>query len=83
MYNFVNKMINQPFSKKLNQGALLQLILLHTLYSQSGSDQVIFQGGTALRWIYGAQRASEDLDFVSSMTPPHIRKLLNQALPQT
>jgi len=83
MYNYVNKMLNQPFSKKLQQGALLQLILLHTLYSQSGSDQLIFQGGTALRWIYGGQRASEDLDFVSSMPPSQFKKLLNQALPQT
>jgi predicted nucleotidyltransferase component of viral defense system len=83
MYNYVNKMLNQPFSKKLQQGALLQLILLHTLYSQSGSDQLIFQGGTALRWIYGGQRASEDLDFVSSMLPSQFKKLLNQALPQT
>ncbi len=83
MYNYVNEMLNQPFSKKLKQGALLQLILLHTLYSQSGSDQLIFQGGTALRWIYGGQRASEDLDFVSSMPPSQFKKLLNQALPQT
>jgi len=83
MYSYVNKMSNQPFSKKLQEGALLQLILLHTLYSQSGSHQLIFQGGTALRWIYGGQRASEDLDFVSSMPPSQLRKLLNQALPQT
>jgi predicted nucleotidyltransferase component of viral defense system len=83
MYNYVNRMPNQPFSKKLQQGALLQLILLHTLYSQSGSNQLIFQGGTALRWIYGAQRASEDLDFVSSVPSSQLRKLLNQALPQT
>jgi predicted nucleotidyltransferase component of viral defense system len=83
LYNYVNRMPNQPFSKKLQQGALLQLILLHTLYSQGGSDQLIFQGGTALRWIYGAQRASEDLDFVSSMSPAELRKLIDQALPQT
>ena len=50
--------------KKIEQGALLQLILLHCLYSQSGSDLIVFQGGTALRWVYGGQRASEDLDFV-------------------
>jgi predicted nucleotidyltransferase component of viral defense system len=76
-------MSNHAFSKKLQQGALLQLILLHTLYSQSGSDQLIFQGGTALRWIYGEQRASDDLDFVSSMPPSQLRKLLNQALLHT
>lgn len=83
MYNIVNNMSNQSFPKKLQQGALLQLVLLHTLYSQRGSDQLIFQGGTALRWIYGGQRASEDLDFVSVMPPSEIRKMLNRALPQT
>lgn len=83
MYNIVNHMPDQPFPKKLQQGALFQLILLHTLYSQRGSDQLIFQGGTALRWIYGGQRASEDLDFVSAMPPSELRKLLNNALPQT
>lgn len=76
-------MANQSLPKKLQQGALLQLILLHTLYSQRGSDQLIFQGGTALRWIYGGQRASEDLDFVSKMSSSEFRKLLNHALPQT
>ncbi len=83
MYNIVNNMANESFPKKLQQGALLQLILLHTLYSQRGSDQLIFQGGTALRWIYGGQRASEDLDFVSKMPSSEFRKLLNHALPQT
>ncbi len=83
MYNIVNHMPEQTFPKKLQQGALFQLILLHTLYSQRGSDQLIFQGGTALRWIYGGQRASEDLDFVSAMPPSELRKLLNHALPQT
>jgi predicted nucleotidyltransferase component of viral defense system len=76
-------MRNQSFPKKLQQGALLQLILLHTLYSQRGSDQLIFQGGTALRWVYGGQRASEDLDFVSAMPSSELRKLQNNALPQT
>jgi len=83
MYNIINKMADQPFPKKLQQGALLQLILLHTLYSQTGSDQIIFQGGTALRWVYGAQRASEDLDFVSSIPATQFRKVLDHALPQT
>ncbi len=83
MYNFVDRMADQAFSKKLQQGALLQLILLHALYSQSGSERLIFQGGTALRWVYGALRASEDLDFVSSMPASEVRKLLDRTLPQT
>jgi len=53
---------NRAFSKKIEQGALLQLILLHSVYSQGHSEGIIFQGGTALRWVYGGQRASEDLD---------------------
>lgn len=64
-------MTPQVSPKKMEQGALLQLILLHCLYSQSGSESVLFQGGTALRWVYGGQRASEDLDFVCS--DPKIR----------
>lgn len=83
MYNYINEMTNQPFPKKLQQGALLQLILLHTLYSQTGSEQIIFQGGTALRWVYAGQRASEDLDFVSQMDPTQFRDLLDHTLPQT
>jgi predicted nucleotidyltransferase component of viral defense system len=83
MYNIINKMIPQTFPKKLHQGAFLQLILLHTLYSQTGSDQIIFQGGTALRWIYGGQRASEDLDFVSPMPSTQFRKVFDRILTQT
>ena len=59
-------MTPQFSSRKIEQGALLQLILLHCLYSQGGSVSVVFQGGTALRWVYSGQRASEDLDFVCS-----------------
>jgi predicted nucleotidyltransferase component of viral defense system len=80
MYNFVNNMGDQPFPKKLHQGSLLQLMLLHTLYSQSGSEQIVFQGGTALRWVYGGQRASEDLDFVSPMPLTQFRKILDRIL---
>jgi predicted nucleotidyltransferase component of viral defense system len=75
-------MVTQPFPKKIHQGSLLQLILLHGLYGQSGSDQIIFQGGTALRWIYGGQRASEDLDFVSSLSSDRLRRILKRTLRQ-
>lgn len=53
--------------KRVKQSELLQLLLLDNLYSQSGSEKIIFQGGTALRWIYGAARFSEDLDFVTGL----------------
>ncbi len=47
----------------VRKAEIAQLILLHQLYSLSGSRDLIFQGGTALRWCYGGSRFSEDLDF--------------------
>jgi len=49
---------------RVKQSEIFQLLLLDILYAQSGSEDIIFQGGTALRWIYGGGRFSEDLDFV-------------------
>ncbi len=65
--------------KRIEQGAYLQLILLHSLYSQNGSGQILFQGGTSLRWVYGGQRASEDLDFVSSIPKVRLRRMIDRA----
>ena len=48
--------------KQVKNSEALQLILLDNLYAQSGSEKIIFQGGTALRWVYGGMRFSEDLD---------------------
>ena len=51
----------------VRKAEIAQLILLHQLYSLSGSRELIFQGGTALRWCYGGSRFSEDLDFVTPL----------------
>ncbi len=51
----------------IRKAEIAQLILLHQLYSMSGSRELIFQGGTALRWCYGGSRFSEDLDFVTPL----------------
>ena len=72
----------ETLTKKLRQGSLLQLLLLHCLYSQKGSGEIVFQGGTSLRWIYGGQRASEDLDFVSPLPKKQLRKILDQSFRQ-
>ncbi|MDY6954821.1 MAG: nucleotidyl transferase AbiEii/AbiGii toxin family protein, partial [Thermodesulfobacteriota bacterium] len=53
--------------RKARTSELLQLVLLDDLYAQSRSERIIFQGGTALRWIYGGARFSEDLDFVTDL----------------
>ena len=64
--------------KKIRKSEILQLILLDNLYAQSGSHHIIFQGGAALRWVYGGPRFSEDLDFVTSLTAEEIGKILTK-----
>jgi predicted nucleotidyltransferase component of viral defense system len=71
-------MVEKIFPRRIEQGAFLQLILLHSLYSQSGSESILFQGGTALRWIYGGQRASEDLYFVSPVQRDRLRTIMDR-----
>jgi predicted nucleotidyltransferase component of viral defense system len=66
--------------KKIRKSEALQLILLDNLYAQSESRHLIFQGGTALRWVYGGMRFSEDLDFVTSLSAKDIDKILSKTL---
>ena len=61
----------------IRKSELLQLLLLDNLYAQSGSEHVIFQVGTALRWVYGGMRFSEDLDFVTDLPKKNIQQILN------
>ncbi|MBN1106978.1 MAG: nucleotidyl transferase AbiEii/AbiGii toxin family protein [Deltaproteobacteria bacterium] len=68
--------------RRISQSELLQLLLLDNLYSQSGSERIVFQGGTALRWVYGGMRFSEDLDFVSDLTREEIETVLAKAYAQ-
>lgn len=68
--------------KRVKQSELLQLLLLDNLYSQSGSNRIVFQGGTALRWVYGGMRFSEDLDFVTDLTRKGIEAVLAKTYPQ-
>jgi predicted nucleotidyltransferase component of viral defense system len=64
---------------RVRQAELLQLLLLDTLYALSGSHRAVLQGGTALRWIYGGSRFSEDLDFVTVLPSGGIESLLERA----
>jgi predicted nucleotidyltransferase component of viral defense system len=65
--------------KRVRQSEILQLLLLDNLYSLSGSENIIFQGGTALRWVYGGMRFSEDLDFVTAQPKRKNETILNRA----
>ena len=67
--------------KRARQSELLQVLLLDNLYAQSGSERMIFQGGTALRWVYGGTRFSEDLDFVTDLTRKGIETVLAKTYP--
>ena len=57
----------------IRKAEIAQLIILQQLYSLTGSRELIFQGGTALRWCYAGSRFSEDLDDdLSRFLPPEI-----------
>lgn len=43
-----------------------QLVFLSTFYKLSGSEKILFKGGTALRLLHKSPRYSEDLDFSAS-----------------
>ena len=62
--------------RKIKNSELFQIILLNVLYSLSGSEKIYFQGGTALRWIYGGMRFSEDLDFVTNLESENLDRIL-------
>jgi predicted nucleotidyltransferase component of viral defense system len=64
----------------VRKAEIAQLILLHQLYSLSGSRELIFQGGTALRWCYGGSRFSEDLDFVTPLGADAVYAKLKRTL---
>jgi predicted nucleotidyltransferase component of viral defense system len=66
--------------KRVKQSELLQLLLLDAVYAQKGSEKIIFQGGTSLRWVYNGQRFSEDLDFVTPLPPHAIENILRKTI---
>lgn len=69
--------------KIVRKSELLQLILLDNLYAQSGSERIIFQGGTALRWIYNGLRFSEDLDFVTELPGKDVENIVANTFKKT
>jgi len=68
--------------KLVRRSEQLQLLLLDNLFAQSGSEKILFQGGTALRWVYSGTRFSEDLDFVTHLRRQGIESILAKAHPR-
>ncbi len=64
---------------RIRKAESAQLIILHSLFSSRESREIIFQGGTAIRWFYGGLRFSEDLDFVASFSKEQIAALVRSA----
>lgn len=69
--------------KRVKQSEMLQLLLLDNLYSQSGSENIILQGGAALRWVYGGMRFSEDIDFVTHLSRKEIESIFTKTYAKT
>lgn len=62
----LDQILSYTKSSKISKNILTEYYqheLLSSLYSQSGSENYSFIGGTAIRICYGGSRFSEDLDF--------------------
>jgi predicted nucleotidyltransferase component of viral defense system len=64
----------------IRRAEIAQLIILHQLYMHKDSHDLIFQGGTAIRWCHGGSRFSEDIDFVTPLEPEAVDKILAAVL---
>jgi len=62
---------------RTRQAEAVQMIILHSLFSAKESKEIIFQGGTAIKWFYGGLKFSEDLDFVTSLPHEKVTALVN------
>lgn len=64
---------------RIRQAEIAQLIVLECLFALKESREVVFQGGTAIRWFFGGLRFSEDLDLVSPLPPEKAASLIDTA----
>lgn len=71
-----------PYDRtRIRQAEVAQLVVLQSLFSVRESREVIFQGGTAIRWFYGGVRFSEDLDFVTTLGREDVVALMQSITP--
>lgn len=54
----------------------LQILFLNKLYKNEKSSQVFFKGGTAIHFLFGASRFSEDLDFTVTSSEDEFLSLI-------
>jgi len=66
MKDYINEIIDRNLNRADNQNRICEYIqkyFLYILYKKKIYKNLIFAGGTALRFIYNIKRFSEDLDF--------------------
>lgn len=81
-------MLNYDFIRKKAEEAKIdditvmreywQLLFLQKLYQLKGSENMIFKGGTAIRFLFNSFRFSEDLDFTAVVSKQKIAELLQE-----
>lgn len=60
----IKNLVTQYHTNELNiMREYFQHLFLSYFYKLEGAENILFKGGTALRFIYGSPRFSEDLDF--------------------
>ena len=66
MKDYIKEIVNKKLTNQENINRVreyLQKYLLYTLYKKKVYRDLVFTGGTALRFIFGLRRFSEDIDF--------------------
>lgn len=58
----------------------LQLLFLKSFYERAGSQTTFFKGGTAIRFLFGSFRFSEDLDFTTAINKARMEKMITTVL---
>ena len=58
----------------------LQLLFLKYFYAKRNTEKVYFKGGTALRFLFGSFRFSEDLDFSTLLDSSKLEKLVQETV---
>jgi hypothetical protein len=72
----IKNLVTQYHTNELNiMREYFQHLFLSYFYKLEGAENILFKGGTALRFIYGSPRFSEDLDFsVFNIKPYRLKK---------
>lgn len=82
--DFIKKLATRYQTTELNtQREYLQHLFLSSFYQEPSSKNILFKGGTALKFLYNSPRFSEDLDFSGfKIKKKEIERLLLRTLSQ-